>query len=57
MDEVQQINAKVQITGTLVFHDAQGNEVGTIELCGAEVPLKDAHEGQPTESGAASGNR
>lgn len=38
MDEVKQLAAKVQITGTLVFHDAQGNEVGTIELR-ADVPL------------------
>ena len=38
MDEIKQLEAKVQITGTLVFHDAQGNEVGQIELR-AEAPL------------------
>ena len=43
MDVIKQIEAKVQITGTLVFHDAQGKEVGTIELK-AETPLEDAHE-------------
>lgn len=44
MEEIQQINAKVQITGTLVFHDAQGNEVGTIELR-AEAPLEEVKDG------------
>ena len=38
MFETEQIKAKVQITGTLVFHDAEGREVGTIELR-AEAPL------------------
>ena len=44
MERVEQINAKVQITGTLVFHDAQGNEVGTIELR-AEAPLTEEEDG------------
>ena len=44
MEQVEQINAKVQITGTLVFHDAQGNEVGQIELR-AEAPLTEEEDG------------
>ena len=51
MDEIKQIEAKVQISGTLVFHDAQGNEVGTIELR-AEMPaseLKEEHGNQRSE--------
>ena len=44
MEQVEQINAKVQITGTLVFHDAQGNEVGQIELR-AEAPLTEDKDG------------
>ena len=43
MDEIKQLEAKVQITGTLVFHDAQGNEVGTIELR-AEAPLTEEED-------------